>query len=101
LRRLRKLVCDAGHPRLSLRAKTFACQDVDGRDKPGHDVDRKRVTQISAGGVSPMPYFCSAIAFQRRWRRLVLQRKIPENARLLRDFAASARETHRYPNDSA
>src|SRR5262249_50073583 len=32
LRRLRKLVCAAGHPRLSCRK-----QDVDGRDKPGHD----------------------------------------------------------------
>jgi hypothetical protein len=33
LRRLRKLVCDAGHPRLSYHSK----QDVDGRVKPGHD----------------------------------------------------------------
>jgi len=32
LRRLRKLVCAAGHPRLSC-----SNQDVDGRDKPGHD----------------------------------------------------------------
>src|SRR5882762_5182088 len=37
LRRLRKLVCDAGHPCL------FGCrikQDVDGRDKPGRDALR-------------------------------------------------------------
>jgi hypothetical protein len=32
LRRLRKLVCAAGHPRL-----TFCDKDVDGRDEPGHD----------------------------------------------------------------
>src|SRR5258708_36482917 len=35
LRRLRKLVCDAGHPRLSLAWQPK--QDVDGRDEPGHD----------------------------------------------------------------
>jgi hypothetical protein len=32
LRRLRKLVCDAGHPRLGRGKK-----DLDGRVKPGHD----------------------------------------------------------------
>jgi hypothetical protein len=34
LHRLRKLICAAGHPRLSA---STAKQDVDGRDKPGHD----------------------------------------------------------------
>jgi len=33
LRRLRKLVCAAEHPRLSFRGE----EDVDGRVKPGHD----------------------------------------------------------------
>ncbi len=37
LRRLRKLVCGAGHPRLERVAEEL---DVDGRDKPGHDVIR-------------------------------------------------------------
>jgi hypothetical protein len=84
-----------------LRAKTYACQGVDGRDKPGHDAERKRVTQISAGRRQPDAIFLQCDSVSETWRRSVLQRKIPENARLLRDFAASARETHRYPNDSA
>jgi hypothetical protein len=34
LRRLRKLVCAAGHPRLD---SISARKDVDARDEPGHD----------------------------------------------------------------
>jgi hypothetical protein len=34
LRRLRKLICAAGHPRLCWLSEK---QGVDGRDEPGHD----------------------------------------------------------------
>jgi hypothetical protein len=42
----------------------FACQDADGRDKPGHDVERKRVTQISAGRRQPDARFlqCDSVS---------------------------------------
>jgi hypothetical protein len=36
LRRLRNLVCAAGHPRLPFLL-IESPEDVDGRDKPGHD----------------------------------------------------------------
>src|SRR6267154_1044216 len=49
LRRLPKLVCAAGHPRLI----SLCHKDVDGRDEPGHDgVDRSRsISSLAAGHV--------------------------------------------------